>query len=433
MDYNSNHYYRQPPTPTPPVSSKNSMGKTIGKCVLIALIFGLVAGGVFTGVSFVGQKLIALGQPQTEQTESTRERSTKTETKKESNDDNDVKLEQTSMGEAVELTDVSGVVDSVMPSIVAITNISTETYYSFWDGLYSSESESCGSGIIIDQDDEYIYIVSNNHVVADADELKIQFVDGSIVEAELQGAVPENDLAVVKVSLDDISSETLDQIKLAAIGDSSVIRVGEPSIAIGNALGYGQSVTTGVISALGRSMVVEDAYGELITNSNLIQTDAAINPGNSGGALLNVKGEVIGINSVKYASTDVEGMGYAIPMNDAMEIIEELILQGEVTSTAKGAYLGIQGEDITSDMAAVYEYPQGVRVYRVVVGSPAETAGISEGDIITAVDGESIHTMSELKDLLSDYSEGDTVTITIYRLNGEYEEMEILVTLGSPH
>ena len=238
-----------------------------------------------------------------------------------------------------------------MPSIVAITNTGTVTYNSFF-GKQSQQSQSCGSGIIVSEDDDYLYIATNNHVVADSEELTVQFDDDSVVKAEIRGTDPDDDLAVVRVKKADLGKDTYSNIKIATIGDSESVAVGSPAIAIGNALGYGQSVTTGIVSALNRTVTTQDSQtGETVTNNKLIQTDAAINPGNSGGALLNENGEVIGINSVKYSSTDVEGIGYAIPMSVAKPIIESLIQDGKYTNENQ-AYLGIKGGDVSSEMVA---------------------------------------------------------------------------------
>ena len=273
--------------------------------------------------------------------------------------------------------------------------------------------------------------MTNNHVVQNADTLTVQFSNDSTASCEVKGTDPSDDLAVVKVALKNIEADTLQTIKVATIGDSEKLKVGESAIAIGNALGYGQSVSVGYISALGRTVTVLDqTNGTTITNNNMIQTDAAINPGNSGGALLNSKGEVIGINSVKYTDTDVEGFGFAIPMADAMPIVQQLITREKVEET-KSAYLGIQGQDISADMAETYNMPQGIYVYQAIEGAAAAEAGIRQGDIITAFDGQSVSTMSELKELLTYYEAGQKVTVTIQRLNNGYEEKEITVTLGS--
>lgn len=407
-----------------PPKKNNHFGVTLAKCAAIALVFGLVAGTVFTGVNFIGNKVLGGSSNKVE------ERNTSTE-REEVQLPQQGEIEQTSTGNATELTDVSQIVDEVMPSIVAITNTSTVTYQGFWGPSQSYESSSCGSGIIISQDQQYLYIVTNNHVVEGADKLTVQFSDESTVSCEVKGTDAADDLAVVKVALDSIEPETLNQIKVATVGDSGLMQVGAAAIAIGNALGYGQSVTTGVISALGRTVTVSDeSSGMTVTNNNLIQTDAAINPGNSGGALLNAQGEVIGINSAKYSDTAVEGIGYAIPMADALPIIEQLITREKVDE-AKSAYLGIQGQDVSSDVAQAYGMPEGVYVYSVVSGSAAEQAGIRQGDIITKFDGQQITSMSSLKELLTYYAEGQQVTITVQRMTeGSYQGAEIQVTLG---
>ena len=312
-----------------------AFGPFAAKTVAAALIFGLVGGGVFTGVSYIGTRAISNSSTASAKLTTTTSGGTK----------------QTSSGNAKDLTDVSSVVDEVMPSIVAITNTGTVTYNSFF-GKQSQQSQSCGSGIIVSEDDDYLYIATNNHVVADSEELTVQFDDDSVVKAEIRGTDPDDDLAVVRVKKADLGKDTYSNIKIATIGDSESVAVGSPAIAIGNALGYGQSVTTGIVSALNRTVTTQDSQtGETVTNNKLIQTDAAINPGNSGGALLNENGEVIGINSVKYSSTEVEGIGYAIPMSVAKPIIESLIQDGKYTNENQ-AYLGIKGGDVSSEMVA---------------------------------------------------------------------------------
>ena len=399
-----------------------SFGGKLAKTAAIAVVFGLVAGTVFTGVSYAGSSLLGSGNSGNRSASTGDSSTAKIETQ----------VSQTLSGYAEDLTDVSAIVDEVMPSIVAITNISTVTYQSFWGQSSSYQSESCGSGIIVAQDDEYLYICTNNHVVSGAEELSVKFVDENIVAAETRGTYPSGDLAVVMVKLSDISDETMAAIKVATIGDSSALKVGEPSIAIGNALGYGQSVTTGIISALGRSVTTQDSTtGTTITNDNLIQTDAAINPGNSGGALLNKNGQVIGINSVKYSSTDVEGIGYAIPMEDALPIIQELIDNGSYVDT-QTAYLGITGADVTSDIATTYNMPQGVYISSVYDNTGAAEAGLQTGDIITQVDDTEITCMDELKAALANYSAGDTVKLVVYRqTNQGYKGYYVNVTLSS--
>ena len=403
---------------------KGNFGVTLGKAAAIALVFGLVGGGVFTGVSYAGVKTLGL-------TTSTSSSAVADNGSSKNDTSNESVITQTATGNAADLTDVASITSEVMPSIVAITNKAVVTYQSFWGRPSSYESESCGSGIIIGQDDKYLYIVSNNHVVADADSLTVQFNNDTVVDAEIRGTDPADDLAVVQVKLKDIDDDTLSSIKVATLGTADSYQVGSAAIAIGNALGYGQSVTTGVISALNRSVVTTDeTTGETVTNDNLIQTDAAINPGNSGGALLNAAGEVIGINSVKYASTEVEGIGYAIPIDYAMPIVEQLIETGEYVDT-ESAYLGIKGGDVTSEMIA-YNYPEGVYVAAIVSGSGADKAGIQEGDVITAIEGTPISGMNELQSELDSYSAGDTVTITLARQQGQgFQEMDVDVTLIS--
>ena len=316
-----------------------------------------------------------------------------------------------------------------MPSIVAITNTGTVTYNSFF-GKQSQQSQSCGSGIIVSEDDDYLYIATNNHVVADSEELTVQFDDDSVVKAEIRGTDPDDDLAVVRVKKADLGKDTYSNIKIATIGDSESVAVGSPAIAIGNALGYGQSVTTGIVSALNRTVTTQDSQtGETVTNNKLIQTDAAINPGNSGGALLNENGEVIGINSVKYSSTEVEGIGYAIPMSVAKPIIESLIQDGKYTNENQ-AYLGIKGGDVSSEMVATASH----RCVCFICFSWFRCCKcrLTEGDIITAVDSTKISSMTELQSALKSYKAGDKVTLTVARQSGrQYEESKVEVTLSS--
>ena len=297
---------------------KGGFGVKLAKCAAIALVFGLISGSVFAGTNqLLGTKW---SNSESAKTEASLNKSSSGDT---------VKAANTSSKAVTDLTDVSDIADNVMPSIVAITNMS-EKQVSTWYGYTASQpQESCGSGIIVSQDDQYIYVATNNHVVSGAQSITVQFSDDSTVAAEVKGTDAGSDLAVVAVPISDISADTLSTIKVATLGNSDDLSVGQAAVAIGNALGYGQSVTTGVISALNREVSVENEDGSTTTNE-LIQTDAAINPGNSGGALLNAKGEVIGISSVKYSDTSVEGMGYAIPINTASPIIEKLINREQV-------------------------------------------------------------------------------------------------------
>lgn len=394
-------------------------GVTLVKTVTIALVFGLVAGVVGSAVlQFNGITPGIISEADTDKGAG------KDKDKEDGKDVLEGGLQQTDtdVQATVTVMDVSDIAKNVMPSVVAISNKGEIKYQGMWGQTYTQETESAGTGFLVEQDKEFIYIASNNHVVADATELTVQFSDGTTAPAEIKGTVASKDLAVIKVALKDISADTLQVIRIATLGDSNEIEVGEAAIAIGNALGYGQSVTVGFISALGRSVSVSDtSTGTTVVNKNLIQTDAAINPGNSGGALLNIKGEVIGINSVKYADTNVEGIGYAIPINDAMLLIEKMI-DGEKIDASESGYLGIQGRDSSL----------GAYVHSVLPGSAAQKAGIKAGDIITKLEGADIATMSQLQELLSYYPAGEEVEFVILRPQGndEYQEIEITVTLA---
>lgn len=327
------------------------------------------------------------------------------------------------------VTDVTEVVENVMPSVVSITNIYTETT-NFWGQSFSSEAQSSGSGIIIGENDSELLIVSNYHVVQDADTLKVQFINDSVVDAQVKGSDSNMDLAVIAVPLDDLDAQTKDAISIAKMGDSESLKVGEPAIAIGNALGYGQSVTTGVISALDRQIEISEDGS---TSGELIQTDAAINPGNSGGALLNVKGEVIGINSNKIGGSVVEGMGYAIPISSAEPIIENLMsreTKSKVDVEKKG-YLGISGINVTNDVSQMYGMPEGVYVTQVYDGTAAAEAGMLNGDIIVGFEGSTVGSMEDLQGYLEYYEVGESVEVTIMRANGgQYAEQVLTVVLS---
>lgn len=394
------------------MSAKSFTGK-LAKCASLALVFGIVGGIAFQGTNYFMEE--QLSGPQVSDTETPIESTSIQPTK------------TYGMGET---TDISQVVDQAMPSIVAITSLTQQEVLSFFGGR-TIESESSGSGIIISKDDNNLYIATNNHVVEKAKTLTVQFSDDTTAEASVRGTAPSNDLAVVSVKLSDLSEDTLKTIKEAAIGDSTKLSAGQAAIAIGNALGYGQSVTTGVISALEREVSIQDeTTGQTFTNK-LIQTDAAINPGNSGGALINDKGEVIGINSSKYSDTAVEGMGFAIPMATAKPILEDLIANGKTTTTGT-PYLGIYGVDVTDDVSEKYNMPKGVYVAQVVKGGGAEASGIKKGNIITKVNGEDVSSMEELKDKISGYKVGDTVKLMVLTANnGSYDEAEIEVKLSS--
>ena len=416
-DTNGNAYGSNPkPEKKKKERKPGGFGKQLAKCAALALVFGLVAGGVMTGVNYASGKIFGTTNASNVQASLT------------TGDDSTV--QPTAISSSYVATDVSDIVDEVMPSIVAITNVSQTEYQSFWGQSKTYESTSCGSGIIVSQDNEYLYVATNNHVVEGANSLTVTFANDDTVSAEIKGTDPSTDLAVVKVALSSIKDDTMSAIKVATLGSSDELKVGESCIAIGNALGYGQSVTTGVISALNREVSVSDSSSSTNYTAELIQTDAAINPGNSGGALLNTAGEVIGINSVKYSDTSVEGIGYAIPMDTAKPIIEELITKEKVDES-NSAYLGIAGVDVTSDVAKTYNMPTGVYVAQVIEGAAAEQAGIQKGDIITKFDGKDVTSMEELSYNLQYYAAGSTVDVVIERSsNGQYEEQTISVTLG---
>jgi serine protease Do len=337
----------------------------------------------------------------------------------------------TTVNGSIIATDVSDIVENAMPCIVAITNM-TETEYRTWFGQsYTQEEDYAGSGIIVSEDDDYLYIATNNHVVDGATTITVQFCDDSTVTAEVKGTSATNDLAVVMVAKDDIEDSTKEQIKIAKINDDGNEKVGEPVIAIGNALGYGQSVTSGIISALNREVSAEDSSTGETYASTVTQTDASINPGNSGGALLNIKGEVIGINSSKMGGDYVDGVGFAIPMTTAAPIINELITRSKVTDE-KAGFLGINGYDVDDTVSATYNMPSGIYVAKVYEDSAAAEAGIQQGDIITEFDGREVSSMEELQEMLQYREAGTTVKLTINRTNnGQYEEIEVEVTLGS--
>ncbi len=376
-------------------------GKWWLKICASAVVFGLIAGIAFQGVQYGFSKAGV-------QSSGNQLATTKT-----------VSSSSGSSGSGL-----SEVTENVMPSIVSITGIFQTTSQS-WYGQQSSESEGVGSGIIIGKENGKLLIVTNNHVVEDAKSLSVGFVDDKTASAKIRGTDSDADLAVIEVKLSDLKDSTKEKIAVITMGDSDDLKTGEQAIAIGNALGYGQSVTGGYISALNREVQLTDK------TMTLIQTDAAINPGNSGGALLNSKGELIGINTVKYADEDVEGMGYAIPINTAKPIINELIENGSVSEDEQ-AYLGISGQTIDSSMAAQFHMPTGVYVQQVMSNSPAKSAGMSAGDIITEFNGSEVSTMDGLQDKISNIKAGTKVKIVVQRQSqsGSYESKTLTVTLG---
>ncbi len=424
---NGNYQYQQ----SAPVKKKKKGGafKKVVAGVCVAAVF---AGGL--GVGYYGlTRTTANTANEISQIAETTQSTTTTE----SNTDSQVKTSTTTSGTATTVvTDVTEVVQNAMPSIVSINNTYTSTA-TYFGQVYSEEQTASGSGIIVGQNDTELLIVTNYHVIEGADTLEVSFYDGdtdesnnTYVEAAVKGTDSDMDLAVIAVQLEDMTSDQLSMISIATLGDSDSLTVGEPAIAIGNALGYGQSVTTGVISALNRVIELDDD-----TTGTFIQTDAAINPGNSGGALLNMNGEVIGINSNKIGGTTIEGMGYAIPISTAIPIINELMNEEtkiKVSEEEQG-YIGISGVTVTTDVSEVYSMPQGVYVAQVSEGGGAANAGIQKGDIITALNGEEISSMEDLKGRLEYYAAGTTVTLTVERANnaGGYDEYTFEVTLTS--
>lgn len=394
---------------------KSKVGKAFG-LVASAAVFGLVAGGVMVGVNNVASSYVG----------------TNTKTKADDitiGSQDNTKSESTA-APATNLSsmDVSTIVDKAMPSVVSIYGKEEVTQNSFF-GPQSYEAQSSGSGIIVGKTDSELLIVTNNHVIADTTSLEVEFSDGKKATASVKGGDSDNDVAVVAVKLSDMGEDTLSRISIANIGDSDNVKVGQGVVAIGNALGYGQSVTVGYISALNREVKTEGG-----TSRNLLQTDAAINPGNSGGALLNMQGQVIGINSAKYSDTAVEGMGYAIPISTVKGLIKELSSKETRTVVAQEnqGYLGIQGKDIDEEMAKAYDMPQGIYVYKVVEGGAAASSDLKAKDIITKFDGQSVRSMEELKNMLTYYESGRKVDLTVQRLDdsGKYVEKTVSITLG---
>ena len=459
QSYNA-YQFTAPESKKPNRSGKklNGQGRKFGTVVATAVVFGLVASAVFQGTNYVGSKL----NPQ--EKKSVQVQSTQTISQNKSSDS-----EESVSGSTEGTSSVSQVAKNAMPSIVSIVGVSVQEIpqiYQYFGYGQQQETQSSGSGIIVGQNDTELLIATNNHVVSGTNSLTVCFTnqDGSAVtgngdvektsaegesgstnqdgqdsslddvqsgavSAQIKGTDADNDLAVISVKLEDIPEDVLSEIKVATIGDSDSLQMGEQVVAIGNALGYGQSVTSGYVSALNRQVSSDD------TDGTFIQTDAAINPGNSGGALLNMKGELIGINSAKIASEEVEGMGFAIPISKAEPILDEMMNQEtryKVEDEDKAAYIGITCENVTSDVNQMYGIPQGVYVDTVVEGGPAEEAGIKKGDVITKIDGTAIDAYKDLVDRLEYYEAGETVELEVYRAqDGEYNAQKISVTLGA--
>ena len=403
-------------------SNKERFAKRVAGITAAAVLFGTVSGGVMTGVNYLGNRLTgAYGTAGT---------SAETQVQNQIGQAAPVNAQASGNQGATAVsavTDVSGIVENVMPSIVAINDTMTVEQRDFFGMPQTYTAQSSGSGIIVNQTDTELLIATNNHVVDGASDLKVTFVDNKDVSAAVKGTDSASDLAIIAVQLKDIPSDTMSKIKVAALGNSDDIKVGQQVIAIGNALGYGQSVTVGYVSALDREITDEKGI-----NRTFIQTDAAINPGNSGGALLNSKGEVIGINEAKYADTSVEGVGYAIPISKAKAIIDDLMTRTTkiAVSESEQGYLGVQLQNIDESMAKMYGMPQGVYVYKIMEDSAAAGSDLHEKDIITKLDGEKISNYADLAKLLTYYKSGDTITLTVQSLvNGSYQEREVQVTL----
>lgn len=417
-----------------PKNSKK-LAKKIGAITLSAVLFGSVAAGSFQAVNYFS--------PFSKTTNSSGSTT--------SNNSSSTSLLKTTAVSGSSNTgslDVSDITTAAMPSIVAITNKSVQEVQDYFSQFgfggqgqtQTQETESQGSGIIIGKNDSELLMVTNNHVVEGADTLSVCFIDNQVYEAAIKGTDPENDLAVIAVPLDSISDDTMSKIAVASIGDSDSLKVGEQVVAIGNALGYGQSVTTGIVSAVNRTLSSDSSDTQDSNSSDdsssatYIQTDAAINPGNSGGALLNMNGEVIGINSAKLASTEVEGMGYAIPISRVSDIIDNLMNQTTRTKvdSDKQGTIGIKGINVTSDVQEKYNLPEGIYVSEVTSGSAAEKAGITSGSVITKFDGKSVTDIESLQDLLQYYKAGETVELTLQVPDSDsYKEKTVSITLGS--
>ena len=441
MENESNTYQPLTPSGNHKNNKKNNktskkIAKKIGAITLSAVLFGSVAAGSFQAINYF----------------SPFSKTTSNSGSTTSNNSSSTSLLKTTAVSGSSNTgslDVSDITTSAMPSIVAITNKSVQEVQDYFSQFgfggqgqtQTQETESQGSGIIIGKNDSELLMVTNNHVVEGADTLSVCFIDNQVYEAAIKGTDPENDLAVIAVPLDSISDDTMSQIAVASIGDSDSLKVGEQVVAIGNALGYGQSVTTGIVSAVNRTLSSDssdtqdsNSSSDDSSSATYIQTDAAINPGNSGGALLNMNGEVIGINSAKLASTEVEGMGYAIPISRVSDIIDNLMNQTTRTKvdSDKQGTIGIKGINVTSDVQEKYNLPEGIYVSEVTSGSAAEKAGITSGSVITKFDGKSVTDIESLQDLLQYYKAGETVELTLQVPDSDsYKEKTVSITLGS--
>ena len=402
---------------------KNSWARKAAGITAAAVLFGTVAGGVMTGVNYVGARLTGLADITATAPAETEGTTTAQvpETSAASNNGSTTAVST--------VTDVSSIAEKAMPSLVAINDTMTVEQNNFFGMPQTYQAQSSGSGIIDGQNDTELLIATNNHVVSGATDMKVTFTDSTQVAAAVKGTDSATDLAIIAVKLSDIPSDTMSKIKVATLGNSDNVKVGQQVIAIGNALGYGQSLTVGYISALDREITDENGI-----QHTYIQTDAAINPGNSGGALLDLNGNVIGINAAKNASTEVEGMGFAIPISKAQEILNNLMTKKtrEAVDESAQGYLGIQGTNIDANASKEYGMPVGIYVYKIVEGGAAANSDLKEKDIITKFDGQSVTNMEELKQMLTYYEGGSTVSLTVQSLvNGSYVEHEVQITLGT--
>ena len=403
------------------ITEKKGMttGRKWASLTAMALVFGLVAGGTMFGVNTAAEHLTGRDKAQIGQTQTTSA---------------DASSDTSGSGQGT----VSEVAANAMPSLVTISTMTVEEMRNFFGGTQQYEVEGAGTGVIVGENDTELLIATNYHVVEGATSLSVGFVDEQSAEAQVKGTDVDNDLAVVSVKLSDIPDDTMDQIKIATIGDSDELQLGDQVVAIGNALGYGQSVTSGYVSALDRDLTLTYEDGTTITSTGLIQTDAAINSGNSGGALLNMNGELIGINEAKSSSTSsgasVDNVGFAIPIDKAQSSLQEMMNQEtrEKVDEDQASYLGIQGSDVSAEVSELYGVPSGVVVAEIVENGPAAEAGMQKGDIITEFDGRTISSMEQLQQTLEYYAAGEEVDVTVQRSdNGAYQEQTLTITLGS--
>ena len=403
------------------ITEKKGMttGRKWASLIAMALVFGLVAGGTMFGVNTAAEHLTGRDKAQIGQTQTTSA---------------DASSDTSGSGQGT----VSEVAANAMPSLVTISTMTVEEMRNFFGGTQQYEVEGAGTGVIVGENDTELLIATNYHVVEGATSLSVGFVNEQSAEAQVKGTDVDNDLAVVSVKLSDIPDDTMDQIKIATIGDSDELQLGDQVVAIGNALGYGQSVTSGYVSALDRDLTLTYEDGTTITSTGLIQTDAAINSGNSGGALLNMNGELIGINEAKSSSTSsgasVDNVGFAIPIDKAQSSLQEMMNQEtrEKVDGDQASYLGIQGSDVSAEVSGLYGVPSGVVVEEVVENGPAAEAGMQKGDIITGSDGRTISSMEQLQQTLEYYAAGEEVDVTVQRSdNGAYQEQTLTITLGS--